>query len=538
MAYIAAAIFALADVRAAARKGLINISDSIQTLPITPNAVTKVFLENEKKLKNILKEADFALLKNLSDRIDTVRDDISSDEQDAITMLKECTINYFGDDNADSDCVYLIYKNDRNKRITLCFRGSITLQDWIKDSKVFVDDINNPVSDRSGQPPTIGVHLGFKEYLYGTSQRMNILQRSSISSTLGSFMSTGSEESQNIATTTVGNTDESKTSMNKFMATALVMSAFAKLKEKAGVIGASEEESTVSSSRVNMNSSDLNEKEKKTAENPSVGGEKCHGSIEDGIESSNTCDPSMITRDTEHSSDHSVSSARECRLNKILEEIKSLRKNCEKYSIYITGHSLGGALGLLAALEAGTYFGKKGLPVTYIGIANPRGGTEGFRDAISVLEKEGKLRCLCVHGVHDVVPMLPASALQRNTKKRFCQSGIELVLEKNKFTMRYSPKPDNNYFKRVGTALSSAQKIRERHHYLTYLNEIKGFSKPLQKLHLNDYYNKIYRSEIFSPSDKRLTPMVVEVSHDGYWDRNMDTYVSEKEDINVIDYCS
>ena len=69
-----------------------------------------------------------------------------------------------------------------------------------------------------------------------------------------------------------------------------------------------------------------------------------------------------------------------CRLDRILEEIDELRKEDKNYSIYVTGHSLGGALGLLTALEAGARFGKNGLPVTYVGIANPRGGTEAFRD--------------------------------------------------------------------------------------------------------------------------------------------------------------
>jgi hypothetical protein len=60
---------------------------------------------------------------------------------------------------------------------------------------------------------------------------------------------------------------------------------------------------------------------------------------------------------------------------------------------------------------------------------------ESFRDAIGVLEEEGKLRCLCVHGVHDLVPMLPVSAMT-TTKNRFCQSGVELVLGNDKFEMR------------------------------------------------------------------------------------------------------
>jgi hypothetical protein len=50
---------------------------------------------------------------------------------------------------------------------------------------------------------------------------------------------------------------------------------------------------------------------------------------------------------------------------------------------------------------------------------------------------------------------------------------------------------------------------------LTYLRELEDFSEPLRELHLNDYYNKIYDSELFEPSEKKLTPMIVTVNRNG-----------------------
>jgi len=111
--------------------------------------------------------------------------------------------------------------------------------------------------------------------------------------------------------------------------------------------------------------------------------------------------------------------------------------------------------------------------------------------------------------------MIPVSAMTRTTKKKFCQSGVELVLKKNKFEMRYSPKPHDDYIKRVGKALGTAHRISERHHYLTYLRELEHFSEPLRELYLNDYYNKIYKSTLFPPSKKRLAPMIVTVKREG-----------------------
>jgi len=95
--------------------------------------------------------------------------------------------------------------------------------------------------------------------------------------------------------------------------------------------------------------------------------------------------------------------------------------------------------------------------------------------------------------------------------------------------MRYSPKSHNSYIKRIGIALGTAHKISERHHYLTYLDELGRFSEPLRELHLNDYYNKIYDSEIFVPSKKKLTPRVVRVHRDDNVDNNTHTYVLGEE---------
>ena len=75
--------------------------------------------------------------------------------------------------------------------------------------------------------------------------------------------------------------------------------------------------------------------------------------------------------------------------------------------------------------------------------------------------------------------------------------------------MRYSSRADDNYMQRMGTALGSAHKIKERHHYMTYLKELESFAKPLRALYLNDYYNKIHNSELFPCSEKKLTPMIV-----------------------------
>jgi hypothetical protein len=362
------AIFALSDVRAAAREGTIEVPEDIQILPVTTNAIIEAFRANEETLEKILKKADYAILKNLSLNTSVILDGMDSDEKVAIAMLKECTFNYFGDDNVGNDCVYTIFKNTLNKRITVCFRGSITLQDWIKDSKVFVDDIPNPLSDRPDQPPTIGVHLGFKEYLYGESNMNDI---DAIKSSIGSFMSTPGEDRSSSAAGTSEATNGSSNEPNGWNIK-IIGSAFAKWKEKAGLSGKTNNEDVVGGINTVscVDGSDFGEED--VCDNNDLNGNDKNRNDEDEKEN---CDNGDNDKNDDDDSPKPSATMHGCRLKKILEEIRNLYEENEDYSIYITGHSLGGALGLLTALEAGTHFGKPGLPVTYVGIANPRGGT-------------------------------------------------------------------------------------------------------------------------------------------------------------------
>mmetsp|Transcript_9167 Transcript_9167/g.10698 ORF Transcript_9167/g.10698 Transcript_9167/m.10698 type:complete len:564 (-) Transcript_9167:274-1965(-) len=525
MAYASAAIFALADVREAARKKIIDVQE-ITSLPVTAHAIEKAFIDNKDTLRNHLKPADFSFMESLSyitmeveggEKLHSEENDL---KRDKMNLLHKCTLHYFGDDNVENDCVYLILKNPINKRLIVCFRGSITYQDWIKDSKVFVGDIPNPLSDRPDQPPTIGVHLGFKEYLYGISRKVSISQLGAIRSSLGSYSynsSTSSDinESEDKFNTANANAAVVGTGMNMNMNETTAkhihrMSlnlglAVSKLKEKAGLKGPRYSLSLANNTDTSQLDADNNDNDQDDDNGGGDGdGDGDHQDNSDDDDNDDVNDDNDSERDS-----NTQRTRHRCRLDKILEEIDDLHKQNEEYKIYITGHSLGGALGLLLALEAGTRFGKSGLPVTYVGIANPRGGTETFRDAVAVLEKEGRLRCICVHGHLDLVPMIPTSPPNRTASKRFCQSGIEMVLEPDQFVMRYSPRADDNYIQRVGLALSRAHKIAERHHYMTYLKELRNFAKPLRELYLNDYYNIIYDSETFPCSERKLTPMVV-----------------------------
>jgi hypothetical protein len=167
MCFASAAIFPLADVREAARTGHIDAPEVI-SLPVRVSVIVAAFFRNMETLKRVMKPAayEFVLpMKPLLDGGESIYGTLMS-------TLLPATVHYFGDDYSKSECVYALVKNPILKRIVLCFRGSITTQDWFQDSKNVVAYVRNPLGLRPGLTEKVGIHLGFKEYLYDESRRV------------------------------------------------------------------------------------------------------------------------------------------------------------------------------------------------------------------------------------------------------------------------------------------------------------------------------------------------------------------------------
>jgi hypothetical protein len=77
-----------------------------------------------------------------------------------------------------------------------------------------------------------------------------------------------------------------------------------------------------------------------------------------------------------------------------------------EYSLYTTGHSLGGALSTLFAFEVAAD-DKILKPVTCISIASPKVGNLAFRRAFHFLESKKRIRCLRIANHKDLVTLLP-----------------------------------------------------------------------------------------------------------------------------------
>lgn len=104
---------------------------------------------------------------------------------------------------------------------------------------------------------------------------------------------------------------------------------------------------------------------------------------------------------------------------KDLQDVYAYKKNGHDYSdfkLFITGHSLGGALSsLLSVALAGCDLSDKIpaiLPVTALTYASPRVGGDAFLETHKALEKNKKLRHIRVSNDGDVVPVAPPFYMQ------------------------------------------------------------------------------------------------------------------------------
>jgi len=193
-----------------------------------------------------------------------------------------------------------------------------------------------------------------------------------------------------------------------------------------------------------------------------------------------------------------TSTERETKENKvdvIMQQIHDLREKYPGYRLYFNGHSLGGALSLITAVEAAVRFGTKRDPVSCVVVANPRPGDRRFQGAVHWLEREGLLRCMIVHNHLDLVPLLPDSVFSNRT---FCQQGVRLSLYPHGFSLRYLGGHATRWekfhqkLKHAGILLSCWVRMAKHHDYGLYLERLDNLKSELSKLHLDEMYDEVF----------------------------------------------
>jgi hypothetical protein len=150
-------VFTIADFRRLARANIVSAPEFLE-LPQTTATLLSCFAENQEIAKAKMKSNQIRVMQSLLDTNEQTRH-----------LLENGTLHYVGDEKADEECVYAITTNSYRKRIVVMFRGSITVRDWIQDSKFILSEVQNPLAGESDQPETIRLHKGFSEYLYHNS---------------------------------------------------------------------------------------------------------------------------------------------------------------------------------------------------------------------------------------------------------------------------------------------------------------------------------------------------------------------------------
>jgi hypothetical protein len=133
----------------------------------------------------------------------------------------------------------------------------------------------------------------------------------------------------------------------------------------------------------------------------------------------------------------------------ILDRVKEIFAEHPDYRLYITGHSLGGALATLLSLEAAAASvmedGSIPTPVTCITSGAPKVGNIDFLRAYEELEMRGHLRCLHIANDRDPVTLVPPNGSWDPAVPLCCPDhkfrhvGLTVKLRAYGYVMTYPP---------------------------------------------------------------------------------------------------
>jgi len=84
----------------------------------------------------------------------------------ADSHVSPTTIVAIDDEFEKEELVYSVQVNERRKRVTVCFRGSVTKTDWASNYEIYFKEVPNPLKEHASQEETIRVHHGFHNYLF------------------------------------------------------------------------------------------------------------------------------------------------------------------------------------------------------------------------------------------------------------------------------------------------------------------------------------------------------------------------------------
>lgn len=186
------------------------------------------------------------------------------------------------------------------------------------------------------------------------------------------------------------------------------------------------------------------------------------------------------------------------RYDNIISDIKAALGNEKGYSVYITGHSLGGALAnmfscKLAGGGSSTDFIPR--PITCITFAAPFCGTAGYRTTYENLERQGLLRALRITNGEDLVPAIPFWSFLR--KRLMKHEGINLRLTSGEPRIEHSTLC--NFFTALRNSIfKPIWKLTWWHKLALHHQRLEKIKDQLMELKLDDLYkNPLIVSKAF-----------------------------------------
>jgi hypothetical protein len=172
-------MFFIPDLRAMIKDNLLQgeaeMLRRIVELPCSMYDILTIFEENKETLtKERLKDEERAEMYRGAMNLQR-HSAVVGDEETKRKVLENLKVIIFSDENEEEEIVYGIAVNPIARRISVCFRGSVTRKDFRQDARALLSSIDNPAikfdPDLSDQ---LGVHLGFREYLYVDDGHPNI----------------------------------------------------------------------------------------------------------------------------------------------------------------------------------------------------------------------------------------------------------------------------------------------------------------------------------------------------------------------------
>jgi predicted lipase len=186
----------------------------------------------------------------------------------------------------------------------------------------------------------------------------------------------------------------------------------------------------------------------------------------------------------------------------IMGKLQALFKTYPDYKLWVTGHSLGGALSTMFAFRAAMDAGVRNKPVMNVSFASPFVGDHVFKDKFQNLEKTGMIRHLRISNEDDVVPLIPFSTLDF-PPKLYKHVGMSVRLYNQtpwrRFTHKISyPKVGGSILDELGRALSNniflglTYKVLPNHLCPEYRHRLDGAREDLEQLYLEALYHDTY----------------------------------------------